>query len=86
MDNTRINNQMNLVRIIEEGLKNHLHEKVTEQLVNKMVMEFKEKVEPIIKTEVEKVTLHSINNMKDLLNMRDELKVYMEWVGEKKND
>lgn len=86
MSNTRIDNKMNLIRIIEEGLRNNLHEKLTEQLVNKMVMEFKEKAEPIVKAEVEKVTLHSIDNIKDLLNMRDELKVYMEWVEEKKND
>lgn len=45
-----------------------------------MVKDFKAKIEPMVKAEADKITNISVNKMMNILDYKEEIKVYIEWV------
>jgi len=71
--------EYNIAKITEESLLATLKENVTNNIVNRMVVEFKEKAEEEVKKEVERLSIDAVETFRDLAEMRDEVKVYCEW-------
>lgn len=71
-----------IVRLTQEALAKHLHEVIKDRLMKQLVDDFKANAEPIVKAEVEKVTLEGVDRMADLRGLRDELNVHMRWHDE----
>ena len=73
----------NFGKIIEEALTSGLKAALIHRITESLIAEFKERVEQEVKCEVEKLTIHSVGHFKNLAQMRDEIKVYCEWVEDK---
>ena len=73
----------NFGKIIEETLKSDLKAVLIHRITESLIAEFKERVEQEVKSEVEKLTIHSVGHFKNMAQMRDEIKVYCEWVEDK---
>lgn len=71
----------NVAKITEEALLATLKESVINNIVDRMVIEFKERAKEEVKREVEKLSINKVETFRDLLRMRDEVKVYCEWKG-----
>jgi len=69
----------NMVKITEEMLLTTLKENVINNIVDRMVIEFKERAKEEVKKEVEKISIDGVETFRDLVRMRDEVKVYCEW-------
>ena len=69
----------NVAKITEEALLATLKENVMNNIVDRMVAEFKEIVKEDVKREVEKLSIDGVQTFRDLAEMRDEVRVYCEW-------
>ncbi|MEI8640648.1 hypothetical protein P4S68_04165 [Pseudoalteromonas sp. Hal099] len=69
----------NVAKITEEALLATLKESVINNIVDRMVIEFKERAKEEVKKEVEKLSIDGVETFRDLAKMRDEVKVYCEW-------
>ncbi len=64
---------------MEKGLLTTVKEEAINNIINKLVGEFKEKAEQEVRREVEKVTIKRIKEYKNVADLRNEIKVYCEW-------
>ncbi len=71
-------NRHNIISLAEEQLLSQLKPAVEENIINAMVEDFKDRVRPMVREEVEKIGKMAIHRMHDLANFRDEVKVYVE--------
>ncbi len=71
----------NMVKMTEEMLLTTLKENVINNIVDRMVLEFKERAYQEVKSEVEKLSIDGVETIRDMAKMRDEVKVYCEWKG-----
>ena len=69
----------NVIKVTEDALLCTLKENVIDNIVNRMVAEFKEKAKLEVKKEVERLSVSGVQTFRDLAKMRDEVKVYCEW-------
>ena len=69
----------NVAKITEEALLATLKENVMNNIVDRMVADFKEIVKEDVKREVEKLSIDGVQTFRDLAEMRDEVRVYCEW-------
>jgi len=69
----------NVAKITEESLLTTLKENVINNIVDRMVIEFKERAKEEVKKEVEKLSIDGVETFRDLAKMRDEVKVYCDW-------
>tara|TARA_R110000737_G_scaffold337434_1_gene357678 strand:+ start:53 stop:292 length:240 start_codon:yes stop_codon:yes gene_type:complete len=69
----------NFHSMVERQLLSTLKDKLTNNLVDRLVAEFKETAEQEVKKEVEKLSINGIDHFRDLAKMRDEIKIYCEW-------
>ena len=69
----------NFNSMVERQLLSTLKDKLTNNLVDRLVAEFKETAEQEVKKEVEKLSINGIESFRDLAKMRDEIKIYCEW-------
>ena len=72
-------NSYDIVKMTEEVLLTTLKENVIDNIVDRMVNEFKEKAYEEVKAEVEKLVISGVETIRDLAELRDEVKVYCEW-------
>jgi len=72
-------NSYDIVKMTEEVLLTTLKENVIDNIVDRMVNEFKEKSYEEVKAEVEKLVISGVETIRDLAELRDEVKVYCEW-------
>lgn len=73
------NDPLNALNLMEEALKGEIRRAVADRITDDLVAEFREKVEPIVRQQAERVTLNGITRFKDLSRLRDELRVYLKW-------
>ena len=71
----------NMAKITEEVLLITLKENLINNILDRMVAEFKEKAEQEVKLEVEKLSIEGVETIRDMVEFRDEVKVYCEWKG-----
>ena len=69
----------NVAKITEEALLATLKENVMNNIVDRMVAEFKEIVKEDVKREVEKLSIDGVKTFRDLAKIHDEVIVYCEW-------
>tara|TARA_R110000782_G_scaffold269355_1_gene367328 strand:- start:71 stop:310 length:240 start_codon:yes stop_codon:yes gene_type:complete len=69
----------NFNSMVERQLLSTLKDKLTNNLVDRLVAEFKETAEQEVKKEVEKLSINGIESFRNLAKMRDEIKIYCEW-------
>lgn len=70
---------LNVAEMVAHTLERHLHREVTNEIVRKMVDNFRDQIEPIVKAEVEKVTLENVNYIKELMDMSEKLNINLKW-------
>lgn len=73
--------EYNFIKMTETMLLTTIKERVVDSIVNKMVADFKEKAEQEVRQEVEKLSIEGVKSFRDMVNLRDEFKVYCEWNG-----
>ena len=71
--------QLDFVSMAKEQLTQYIKEDLIDDLVKNELIDYENKIRPIIESEIEKVTLKGISNFRDMLEMRDEYRVYMKW-------
>ena len=71
----------NLISLAEEHLMRVLLAKLEENLVNRLVDDFKSRAEDIVHQEVNNLSVKGVETFRDHARMRDEVKVYCEWEG-----
>ena len=70
---------LNFVEMIKAQLEHELRGKLVNDLTDKLVAEFREEAQGIVKTAVDRVSLDSVEMFKDLQHIRDELRVCVTW-------
>ncbi len=73
------NDPLNALSLMEEALKGEIRRAIADRITDDLVAEFREKVEPIVRQQAERVTLSGITRFKDMVRLRDELRVYLKW-------
>jgi hypothetical protein len=81
-DATDAEKEHNLIKILERDLERSVKEVIERNILTQQMEEFAAKIRPIIKEQVEKISFSGIKNMRDLLNMRDELILHIQWSDE----
>jgi len=71
--------QRNIGEVVESALLLELKQALTENLIKKLVDDFKESAEVIVKAEVERLTVKGIDQARDYANLRDEFSVHFNW-------
>ena len=71
----------NLISLAEENLMAVLSVKLEENLVNRLVDDFRSRAEEIVHKEVKHLSVKGVETFRDLTKMRDEVTVYCEWEG-----
>lgn len=84
MANINQNRDLNLIGLMADSLLKKIHGEIFNRVMADVLNEFREKAEPIIKREVEKVTFEGAQSIKDHLRIRDELCVYFSWRDDEK--
>jgi|25_taG_2_1085351.scaffolds.fasta_scaffold00147_2 hypothetical protein len=79
------NDPLNALNLMEDALRREIQQVLVDRITDDLVAEFREKVEPIVRQQAERVTLHGITRFKDLAKLRDELRVYLKWSDGKKS-
>jgi hypothetical protein len=72
----------NLMSVVEGELLRTLKSSLYDNLLHKLVEEFKATAEVEVRKEVDKLTVHGVATMRDLAKMRDEVHVYCTWEGD----
>ena len=72
-------NDYNIIALAEESLKEAIKPAVTDRIMTDLVNDFKARVEPIIREHVDKISIAHMESMRDIAQMRDEVKIYCEW-------
>lgn len=65
--------------LLKRQLEDHLHEALEDKIMQDLTRTFQEQAKPIIKAEVEKITLQTIDNIRDLMSLKDEVKAHFVW-------
>jgi hypothetical protein len=78
--------EYNAFKLAEEVLTQNLKAEIEEGIMRNLIVEFKRKARPVIKEEVEKLTLGYIERGADYYQMREEVKVYFEWNDKGEDD
>jgi len=72
-------NNYNIIQIVEESLVKELKPEITKRITDRIIDEIRKDIKPIIESEVDKLVIEGVDKMKNLMTMRDEIKVYMSW-------
>ncbi len=72
-------NDYNIAKVLEDALLKDLKKELIRRLTDKIIEEIKQDIKPVIEAEVEKVTLQGVDKLKDMMNIREEINVYLKW-------
>jgi hypothetical protein len=73
---------LNAVQLIKTGLEHQIRDRLEQEVMNEMFEYFKKKAEPIIKEQVNRLTLEGVDCYRDMEAIRDELRVLIDWNGD----
>jgi len=65
----------NAITLLRAELESTLRSRIVEDIMANMVSELEEKIRPIIVEEAKKVGIKSLEQFRDMIGMRDELKL-----------
>lgn len=82
MSNTIPKDGLDLVSYLVRGIELEIKQKITEEMINGYLEDLKEKLNKELTKALDRVTFEKITQMSDVLNLRDELRVYIK-VNEK---
>lgn len=71
-----------VITLIKDSLKNNIKDVVYNTIVAELTNDFVDKAEPIIRKEVDKVVLDSVESIRDALRFREEIIVNVNWKSE----
>lgn len=74
--------KLNAVQLIKTGLEHQIKDRLEQEVMNEMFKYFKKKAEPIIKAQVNRLTLEGVECYRDMAAFRDELRVLIDWNGD----
>jgi len=69
----------NLVNILRIHLKERLHQVLEDTLVKDELKEYEKKLRPLIRSQIKKITLGTVEGYRDNMHMRDEIHVFCHW-------
>ncbi len=75
---------LNIVTLIQKGLESELRNAVHEKIMDSLVEEFRSKAEPVVAEFTAKITVAGVNAMRDVMSIRDELNIYINGVDMEK--
>ena len=70
-------NETNMIHMIESSLAHRIKKAVTDKLVEEELERFEKQVRERIEPIVESITLEGVTKMAYLVNIRDELRIYV---------
>ena len=73
---------MNFMKILTDGLEEKVKEAVVDRLVRKHTEKFERNLRNKLKKEIEGVTMKTVRNVHDAMQVRDELDVFIRWGDE----
>ena len=74
---------INLIEIIERGMKEELKSAVEDSLVNEFLSDLESKIRVLVKSELERFTLKGVEAFRDMRVIQEELNVYIKYNEEK---
>ena len=74
----------NLIEAAKRDLERAVKDALIDNLVKEQMNEFEQKIVPTIRERVEKISFDGIAQMHDIMNLRDELSLYLHWNDEPK--
>lgn len=81
---SQIQKEHNFMEAIKRDLERSIKDAVLNDLMKQQLAEYEEKIRPIIREHVEKLTFDGIYKMNDMMHLRDELQLYLHWNDEEK--
>jgi len=75
-------NDLNFIEMLRRDLESIIKKELTEELVRAEVEAFEATLIDRVKPLVESIVFAKIDNFHDLMNMRNEIKLYLKWDGE----
>ena len=65
--------------VFMKGVSNNIHDEVTRRIVEPIMVKIKTEIEAVVRSEVEKYSIDSIERVKDLMNMSEKLGVIIHY-------
>ena len=78
--------EYNVLLMLNRELEASIKRVAINDIVKHQLKEFEEKIRPIIKAEVEKISFETIDKLPDMMSFRDELRIYIKWSDDDKMD
>jgi len=72
-------NGLDFISMAKDQLSAYIKEDMIDDLVKSELIEYEKKIRPLIQEQVNKITLQGISNFREMLELRDEYRVYMNW-------
>ncbi len=72
----------NIIQMLNRDLERNIKDTAIETITKKFLGEYEAKIRPAIKEEVERMTFSGIDQMQDVLQVRNEFRLYIKWSDE----
>lgn len=76
--------EYNVLLMLNRELESAVKKAAINDIVKHQLKEFEEKIRPIVKSEVEKISFETIDKLPDMMSFRDELRIYIKWSDDDK--
>lgn len=76
----------NIGRVVEDLMLRDLKDAVTTSITRRLVEEFEKTAKIQVQKEVEKIFIKGVQSHLDLVGMKDEIKLYVEWREDSSNE
>jgi len=77
---------LNIVELLKAGLESQVKAVLTEEIVKAEMQAAEKRLREQIKPLVEGITFRGVENLKDMMRMREELHVYLHWDDKQKTE
>ena len=69
----------NIAKIVEDALLKQLRPAIADSITNQLMKELEKDIRKIVEVETEKLVIQGVEQIKDMMDFRDELRIYLEW-------
>ena len=76
--------EYNVLLMLNRELESIVKRIAVDDIVKHQLKEFEEKIRPIVKDEVEKISFETIDKLPDMMSFRNELRLYVQWSDDDK--
>ena len=81
---TKPMDEYNVLLMLNRELESIVKRIAVDDIVKHQLKEFEEKIRPIVKSEVEKISFQTIDKLPDMMSFRNELRLYVKWSDDDK--